>query len=297
MSRVLDPVAVSNSRRSWTALEAYTSSVYLTPEMEAVYGDLGVSRAAGFIASRLASLGRPSTEVAISSFYTFSPAIIGTEYSGVWDKITPTQAIDARLTIADRALRRILGNRIDSPDVEFAASIAKSLALAAAERAGGRVIFAAHSTLPWPQEPHLVLWHAQLLLREYRGDGHTALLIASGISGAEAVVSHAAGDAGVDSRHLRLSRGWSDDIWHDAVRSLSQRGLVHDKPTLALTTAGKEWRTELERATDELSCAPFGEIGNAACRELQRISARLSIDVARQAMPWLVSEIEELLPT
>ena len=31
-----------------------------------------------------------------------------------------------------------------------------------------------NSALPWPDVPHLVLWHAQTVLRELRGDGHVA---------------------------------------------------------------------------------------------------------------------------
>ena len=43
---------------------------------------------------------------------------------------------------------------------------------AAACDLGGRVLYAAHAALPWPQPAHLLLWHALNLLREHRGDGH-----------------------------------------------------------------------------------------------------------------------------
>src|SRR5512132_3432075 len=33
----------------------------------------------------------------------------------------------------------------------------------------GRPLFAAHATLPWPDRPHLALWHAATLYREFRG--------------------------------------------------------------------------------------------------------------------------------
>jgi hypothetical protein len=38
----------------------------------------------------------------------------------------------------------------------------------------GRPLAAANADLPWPGEPHLVLWHAINVLREQRGDGHIA---------------------------------------------------------------------------------------------------------------------------
>ena len=47
----------------------------------------------------------------------------------------------------------------------------------------GRPLFAAHMQLPWPDEPHLVLWHAATLLREHRGDGHVAALLTAGLDG------------------------------------------------------------------------------------------------------------------
>ena len=43
--------------------------------------------------------------------------------------------------------------------------------------------------LPWPDEPHLALWHAATILREHRGDGHLMALRVAGLDGAEALVS------------------------------------------------------------------------------------------------------------
>ena len=79
--------------------------------------------------------------------------------------------------------------------------------------------------LPWPDEPHLVLWHAQTLLREFRGDGHIAALTVEGLTGAEALVTHgAAGD--VPSDTLRLTRQRTDGDWSGALASLRERGWV-----------------------------------------------------------------------
>ena len=55
----------------------------------------------------------------------------------------------------------------------------------------GRVLYAALRALPVPGEPVARLWHAATLLREHRGDGHIAALVASGIGGTEAHVLHA----------------------------------------------------------------------------------------------------------
>ena len=49
-------------------------------------------------------------------------------------------------------------------------------------------MYAALRTLPVPEEPVARLFHAASLLREHRGDGHIAALMAEGIGGLEAHV-------------------------------------------------------------------------------------------------------------
>ncbi len=67
--------------------------------------------------------------------------------------------------------------------------------LAAVQWPHGRPLFGAHAELPWPAAPHLALWHAQTLLREYRGDGHVALLTTAGLTPVEALALNEAGRA------------------------------------------------------------------------------------------------------
>ena len=91
------------------------------------------------------------------------------------------------------ALRRILGPDVaESPDVEEAAGLARLAAEAASAHLSGKPLFAGHASLPWPDDPVLALWHAQTLLREFRGDIHIAAMTAAGIDGCEALVTHAA---------------------------------------------------------------------------------------------------------
>ena len=51
----------------------------------------------------------------------------------------------------------------------------------------GRPLFAANRALPWPDEPLAALWQATTLLREHRGDTHTAVLSAAGVTGRESM--------------------------------------------------------------------------------------------------------------
>ena len=50
----------------------------------------------------------------------------------------------------------------------------------------GPALYAGLRALDVPEEPVARLWHAATLLREHRGDGHNAALVAHGIGGTEA---------------------------------------------------------------------------------------------------------------
>ena len=86
--------------------------------------------------------------------------------------------------------------------------LAREAALAA--DTAGRTLAAANADLPWPGEPHLMLWHAVGVLREHRGDGHITALLAAGLDPCEALVSFAAIGAaagrGLRQPRLDLSR-------------------------------------------------------------------------------------------
>ena len=133
-----------------------------------------------------------------------------------------------------------------------AAGIARAAASAAAGHPEGRPLFAGHASLPWPDDPHLVLWHAQTLLREFRGDNHIAALTIEGLTGCEALVTHTFGEgvgvagASVGADVLKSTRQRTDDDWAAAVASLRARGWIDDaelRPNSAWSVAGGS-RTE-----------------------------------------------------
>src|SRR5262249_48335500 len=143
-----------------------------------------------------------------------------------WRAAEPATIVDARLDAADAALTRLLGDDIATrPDVAEAAALARTAALAACARPHGRALFAAYAALSWPDEAHLALWHAQTLLREFRGDGHIAALLLADLDPVEALVTHAAaGD--VPAATLQSTRAWPDDDWQAGVERLRARGLL-----------------------------------------------------------------------
>jgi hypothetical protein len=193
---------------------------------------------------------------------------------------------EARLEAADASLRRMLGDAVDSPEMKRAAELARSAAERAAEERAGRPLFAGHAGLTWPEVPHVVVWHAQTLLREFRGDGHIAALVMNDLDPVEALVMHVASGE-VPTAFLRATRGWSDAEWDAGVTRLCERGWVEhpsaDDKALALTGTGTAVRQEIEDATDRMAVFPYQALGEDACAELRTLArpfSRAVVDAA-----------------
>jgi hypothetical protein len=168
------------------------------------------------------------------------------------------------MAAADEALRRMLGGEVASGAMREAAAMARSAAGACP--AHGRALFAAHAALSWPDEPHLALWHAITLLREFRGDGHVAALLAADLDPVEALVSYSATDGAPSSTFYQRSRGWSEEEFTTAAGRLRERGWLDGS---TLTDAGLAGREELEQATDRMAMAPWLAIGRDAADALR----------------------------
>jgi hypothetical protein len=262
------------ARKTWRTLEPVHGAIYFAPEANEEYAALGLhDRMQGYFASRSAPMGAVGAEVVIATFFNFDPDLVRRSMDGVWDRVTPSSVLDARHRAADRMLRRFGGDMIASPEIAEAAELARSAALSACRRPEGRPLFAGHTRLPWPEEPHMVLWHAQTLLREFRGDGHIAALTVEGLDGCEALVTHgAAGDVSTDT--LRATRQRTGDDWLAAEERLRERGWLDSD--LALTDRGRERRDWIERRTDELAAPPYGAIGPDGCGRLRELVRPLS---------------------
>ncbi len=280
MSISLEPVV---ARKTWRTVEPLHGMIYFAPEAAQRYAELGLNDRAGYFASRSAPMGPVGAEVVIATFFNFCPGLVRRAMAGVWSVTTTGEVLQARLEAADAALRRVLGDAVSSPGLARAAQLARIAAEAAGERPQGRPLFAGHASLSWPDEDHLVLWHAQTLLREYRGDGHVVALCSAGIGPAEALVIHAASGE-VPTAALRETRAWTDAEWDEAVESVRSRGWLAEDGTLALSPAGVEHRQSVEDMTDLLAVHPYAVLGEARCGELRELTRPLSQAVVSAGM-------------
>ncbi|MER5771236.1 SCO6745 family protein [Streptomyces sp. NPDC001985] len=258
ISEPLDPMARAG-RRCHDTLNAMHATSYFSPDLGKELAGIGISDAvAPLILTRAAPLGPVGPGAVAAVFYNYNPARIARYLPAAWETASPQEVLRARLRAVDTTLRRLLGDEVLASD---GLAEAAELALRAAEgcRPHARPLYAAHAELPVPGEPHLAYWHAATLLREHRGDGHVAALLALGLDPLEALVSHTATGRGLPPRLLLATRGWERSDWEAAQERLRDRGLLH--PEGELTRDGVRLREELEELTDRLGREPYDHLG------------------------------------
>jgi hypothetical protein len=267
------------ARRCFRSAEPIHGMIYFTPHGADSYGRVGITdQRMAYFASRSAAMGAVSAETVIATFFNFNPELVRRAIPAAWDIAAPADVLAARLEAVDRSLRQAWGEEHASPQVHEAADLARRAAEHATSRPEGRALFAAHAALPWPDAPHLVLWHAQTLLREYRGDGHVALLLTEGLDGLGALITHAATGT-IAPEALRTSRAWSEQDWAAGVAAARAQGWLTAGPELTLSEDGQRRRQAIEDRTDDLAVYPYEAIGAARCDRLVELARPLSAAV------------------
>jgi hypothetical protein len=270
----MDP---SVSRQTWKTLEPVHAMVYFAPEGPEEYGALGLdvegNRASAYFPARAAALGAVSPSVVQAVFFNFSSLAAQSGMAGAWETTTPAALTEARYRAADRALRRLCGDLLDSPDVVEAVELARTACEGC--RPEGRPLYAGNADLAWPTPPHLQLFHAITLLREFRGDGHVAALTALGVTGLEAAVMHVAQGDAWTREPLRKTRGYSTEEWDTALAGLRERGWIEPDGE-GFTDAGRAVRQEVEDRTDLLALPPWEKLGEDGCARLRELVRPLS---------------------
>jgi hypothetical protein len=265
------------ARSMWTLFEPIHAVTYFTAEARSAYEQAGLRGFwRGYFAGRAAPLGvtgAGGAAVVAASFFNFAPAFVARAIPGVWELITPEEALRVRLAGAAEGLGRLLAGQEAK-----AAAAADLLWRAIGELdSSGRVLAAANAALPVPPGEDAAassaasaaaglgrLWQAATLLREHRGDGHFAALAAADIDGCEAVVLRCCLD--LRREDMQPVRGWTDDAWDGALSRLAARGWVGADGTL--TSAGREAHAAVEDATDRAASRPWARLGPEATAEI-----------------------------
>jgi hypothetical protein len=205
-----------------------------------------------YFAGRAAPLGLAPSEVVDALFYNFAPGEVARHIPKVWRTTTPELALAARQMGCAKALRRILGDRVDTPT--FTRTTELLIKAATSAPFEGRPMYAALRAVPTPDDAVPLLFHAASLLREHRGDGHIAALMTEGVGGLEAHVLLA---LDMDMPAERFGR-----IHHlpavqlvAVINGMRDRGLIGDDGWLS--EQGRVVKERVESLTDDLAAKPY----------------------------------------
>ena len=135
-------MTVSTARRMFDLVEPIGVIPYSADEPNEAMFALGFTNYWDtYFAGRAAPLGLVSAEVVDALFYNFAPGEVARHIPKVWRTTTPEAAIAARRVGCANALRRILGDHIDTPDFSRAAELLTKAATSAPVE--GRPMYAA----------------------------------------------------------------------------------------------------------------------------------------------------------
>ncbi len=257
----------------WRRYEPVHDVIYFAPEVRAAADALGMRGFwMGYFAMRAAPFGACGPDLATATFYGFHPSRAARVLPEAWGHADPARVLAARLAGAGAALTRLWGPEVlASPELAEAADLA--WVAAAGAGCAGRPLAAANQALPRPAEPHLALWQAASTLREHRGDGHNAVLVAHGVGPVAAhVLKVAAGES--EAEALRLGRSWSEPAWAAAVDELRGAGLLDERG--GLTPDGEALRARVETATDAAAVQPWAALGAPGTARLAELLGPLA---------------------
>jgi hypothetical protein len=218
------------------------------------YAALGIPNGTGYyIASRAAPLAPAGNGAVIASFFSIHPEFIAASLDLARRHTTFERILEARDEAVGAGLRAYVPDLVD-PLGELADEL---WAVVDDLDASGRVLFAAHRDAPRRDDPAVDTWLALNAIREWRGDSHWAIVIAAGLSGAQAGLLHDAW-MGYPGEWIPRSRGADDDAIAVAFADLERRGLAAEG---RVNDAGIALRQQIEDETDRISEIPWRAYG------------------------------------
>ncbi len=256
-----EPVA----RRMFELTEPISMVNFASPEPNEAMAALGFRGYwDGYFAGRSAPLGRVPAEVVHAAFYNFADGEVARHIPKVWSTTTPEAAHAAREQGCVAALRAILGELAETPQLARAAELLAQAATSAPTE--GRVMYAGLRALPVPEEPVTRLWHAANMLREHRGDGHIAALVSERVGGLEAHVLSALAMDIYPAESFGRIHHLPEALLAEVMDGLRRRGLVDAAGRF--TDAGRATKDRIEALTDVLGEAPYEGLDASELEEL-----------------------------
>jgi hypothetical protein len=254
------------SRALAAALEPVTGQVYFSPECHANYVALGFAQSRGatngvalpdgpaYFTSRGSLMGLVPGELVAAAFAVFNPEAVVPSVTFGWTLTDAHTICTARDEGAVAQLRRILG---ESPAGAGRAREILTRAVAPL-RPEGRPLYAGVLSQAMPADDLSAVWRLGDMLREFRGDSHTAAWISAGVDATEiGLLSELYW--GLPMRSYSRTRAWTDAQFDAAHERLRARGWVD---ATALTPAGRDGREAIEVATDAQLDGAIAAIGD-----------------------------------
>lgn len=273
---MIDESTLSRRARALgAALEPVAGQVYFADECHANYVGLGFAASPGdfngvaapdgpaYFTSRGSVMGQVPGELVAAAFAVFNPQAVIPSVTFGWTLTDASTICAARDSGAIAALERMLGA---SP--EGVGRVRELLEKAVAPlRPEGRPLFAGLLSQPMPESDLGAVWRMADMLREFRGDSHTAAWISAGVDATEiGLLSELYW--GLPMRTYGRTRAWSDAQFDDAQRRLADRGLIADG---GFTPAGRDLREAIEQATDRQMLPAIEAIGDDIDELIRRL--------------------------
>lgn len=266
MTQLAELSARARARALAAVLEPFAGQVYFAPECHQRYEKLGFSGSPGsfggvagpdgpaYFTSRGSVMGQVPGTVVAAAFAVFNPIAVVPSVTRGWE-LTDAKTICAeRDAGATEQLVRLLG-----AEPEGLARVTELLQRACAPlRPEGRPLYAGQLSLGLPGTPMGDAWRLADMLREYRGDSHTAAWIGAGIDATEiGLLSELYW--GLPMRSYSRTRAWSEADYDAATERLTARGWIADG---GFTEAGRQARETIEVATDGQMAGAIAALGD-----------------------------------
>jgi len=244
----------ARARQLGSVLEPLTGQVYFSPECHQNYVRLGFDASPGdangvalpdgpaYFTSRGSVMGQVPGELIAAAFGVFNPEVVVPMVALGWSRTDAKTICAARDDGAISQLVRILGEAPEGVEraIELLRRAVEPL------RPEGRPLYAGLRSLSMPDVPIGTLWRLGDMLREFRGDAHTASWTSAGLNATEiGLLSELYW--GLPMRSYSRTRAWTETQFDVAHERLRGRGWVDDT---SLTEAGRAAREEIEIHTD-----------------------------------------------